>query len=139
MSSIGSIHIRPAYQRGYAMDLDLVPIMDFNLLPGSGTCRPGLEWAPALHWPVREKVVVYRDLTVPLAQVSAPLDVMNKDFLLIQAARRNSVWPAIKKYQLGAAVEPVKLKAPVSTYVPITKVVDLWNVDSLPFLPWSRT
>ncbi|KAI3352332.1 hypothetical protein L3Q82_005308 [Scortum barcoo] len=38
-----------------------------------------------------------------------------------------AVWPrfpAIQRYQSGAAAEPGKLRAPVSTYIPITKVDD---------------
>lgn len=45
---------------------------------------------------------------------------------LHQLVKRDSVWPrfpAIVRYQMGAAADPHSLKAPVATYVPITKVI----------------
>ena len=54
-----------------------------------------------------------------------PPDEMSGKFPAMQATRRDPVWPrfpAIVRYQSGAAADPRKMKAPVSTYTPITKL-----------------
>ncbi|KAI3353020.1 hypothetical protein L3Q82_019586 [Scortum barcoo] len=73
------------------------------------------------------KAAAAKNVLVPPAQVSAPPDDMTDGFATPQGVKRDAVWPrfpAIQRYQSGAAAEPGKLRAPVSTYIPITKVDD---------------
>ncbi|KAK9529792.1 hypothetical protein VZT92_010417 [Zoarces viviparus] len=82
----------------------------------------GLWWPPLCI-----NCAAYRDLTIPLAQVSATPDDMIGEFFTPQVAGCDAVWPwfpAIVKNQLGASVEPGRPKAPDSMHVLITKVED---------------
>jgi len=72
------------------------------------------------------KAAACRGLPVPPAQERCAPDDMTGVFSRVQTVRSDPVWPrfpAIRRYQEGAAAaNPRTLKAPVATFVPLTKV-----------------
>jgi len=71
------------------------------------------------------KAAACRGHPVPLAQERCAPDDMAGVFSRVQTVRSDSIWPhfpAIRRYQEGAAANPRTLKASVATFVPLTKV-----------------
>ncbi|CAB1431445.1 unnamed protein product [Pleuronectes platessa] len=72
-----------------------------------------------------QKAAASKQLTVPTPQTAAPPDEMVGVYPSSRRARDGVSWPrfpGICKYQDSAREEPGKMKAPVLTYVPITRV-----------------
>lgn len=69
-----------------------------------------------------------KGLQLPPVQHTLPPDDMLGVLWSLQPPRLTAVWPsfpAIMGYQEGPAADPRNLRAPISTFVPITKVEDL--------------
>ncbi|MEQ2163736.1 hypothetical protein GOODEAATRI_033443 [Goodea atripinnis] len=70
--------------------------------------------------------------TTPFPAMGAllPIDDLAGKFAPAHSTRRDPVWPrfpAVTTYLSGAAAEPLQLKAPVSTFTPITRVESLMD------------
>ena len=77
------------------------------------------------------KAAACRGLPVPPAQERSAPDDMAGVFSRVQTVRSDPIWPrfpAIRRYQEGAAANPRTLKAPVSTFVPLTRVEGFTDV-----------
>ncbi|MEQ2161193.1 hypothetical protein GOODEAATRI_007311, partial [Goodea atripinnis] len=71
------------------------------------------------------KVANAKGVPVPAPLAQLPTDDLAGKFAPAHSTRRDPVWPhfpAVTTYLSGAAAEPLQLKAPVSTFTPITRV-----------------
>ncbi|MEQ2165405.1 hypothetical protein GOODEAATRI_016508, partial [Goodea atripinnis] len=74
------------------------------------------------------KVAEAKGVPVPAPLAQLPTDDLAGKFAPAHLTRRDPVWPrfpAVTAYLPGAAAEPLQLKAPVSTFTPITRVESL--------------
>jgi len=87
------------------------------------------------------KAAAWRDLRVPPAQESTFSGGMSGVFSQAQRVKSDPIWPhfpPIRKYQEGAAANPRTLRAPISTYAPLTRVEGFTD-RGFPIVPlWSR-
>lgn len=75
-----------------------------------------------------QKVVRVKCLVVPEPLALLPPDELTRKFAALLSSLQGPVWPrfpAVTTYMSGAAADVQKGKAPVSTFVPITKVEGL--------------
>ncbi|MEQ2163705.1 hypothetical protein GOODEAATRI_033061, partial [Goodea atripinnis] len=85
------------------------------------------------------KVAEAKGVPVPAPLAQLPTDDLAGKFAPAHSTRRDPVWPrfpAVTTYLSGAAAEPLQLKAPVSTFTPITRVEALMDQG---FSPSSRS
>ncbi|MEQ2186834.1 hypothetical protein GOODEAATRI_032827 [Goodea atripinnis] len=85
------------------------------------------------------KVAEAKGVPVPAPLAQLLTDDLAGKFAPAHSTRRDPVWPrfpAVTTYLSGAAAEPLQLKAPVSTFTPITRVESLTDQG---FSPSSRS
>ncbi|MEQ2165060.1 hypothetical protein GOODEAATRI_013149 [Goodea atripinnis] len=74
------------------------------------------------------KVADAKSVPIPTPLAQDPTDDLVGKFAPAHSTRQDPVWPrfpAVPAYLSGAAAEPLQLKAPVSTFIPITRVESL--------------
>lgn len=84
-----------------------------------------------------QKAAVACNLPVPGQAVPLPSNCLAGRFAAQQPSHRDTVWPpflAVSLFLAGSSSELLKLKVPVSTYAPITKVEGLM-VHGFPTVP----
>lgn len=84
-----------------------------------------------------QKVAIACDLSVPGPAMPLSSNLLIGRFATQQSSHRDPVWPrfpVVLTYLAGSTSEPLKLKAPVTTYAPNTKVERLTD-HSFPTIP----
>lgn len=77
-----------------------------------------------------QRAVRASDLTVPGQSAPLPPNALVGWFTTQRSGHQDPVWPrfpAVSGYLSGSAAEPLKLRLPVSIYVPITNVEGLMD------------
>ncbi|MEQ2182537.1 hypothetical protein GOODEAATRI_023333 [Goodea atripinnis] len=149
MASVATIRLCPACNTGYIMRYDLHAICEGCLGPDHASlaltpqstcpscrCLPLEDVLPDII----AKVAEAKGVPVPVSFAQLPTDDLAGKFAPAHLTRRDPVWsrfPAVTAYLSGAAAEPLQLKAPVSTFTPITRVESLTDQGFPQFLLWS--